>query len=1116
MKFRVLAMMILLFAAAYALAQDQGPINTPRINSTYYVGSLSGLQFYPTIQSAVTDACASGEKSVVDIPASYTGSDPISGVTGGCTNAVIKDEHNGLPTVCYAWNSTSYTINACTGGSGLPTTGGTMSGAIAFSPVSAGQTTLNNLHTAGGGPLPIPGIACDGVTDDSATINAVTNGGFGAYILPSSSQGNDNYCLATHTIHFTHNNFSLSGSVIGTNQAGTGVTEIMNNMPDASNTSYVCASNVCTVQATNSFTGNANAKLADLVSFNVPPGDNMAALNGYQAYVTSATSSQYTFNMPTTIFTGSNTTSSTTGIVADIADCQSGTGGGNPCEGVELHNIRIVSSTGLSSGVALSANGTTGGNNNNYFKLDGVFLGGFAECLTTAGTTTNAVGMGVWCAGNSKTNANSYTIEMGLPYIGGPYFSTINSSNGIFNGSCNPSGAATGAGFFRVWTGAGNTFAFNAVAGCTIGVRVGNNTAVAGSVANADVTIGDMEGTPIDVFSDSSTAVVHYHGTAGSGTGAQAPFQTTGYSLLTIDQPQGHPVGTNPPTLSASGSGSGYTATAWYFAVQGTGSGSCIPSLAATTNIPLCQMTTSTAAAITPSAGQNITITFPSQYPLTTVAGATPMYTVWRGTTATVSSMVPIATVPASALSYTSNGNETNNIAITGLTGTGPGVLSFTNTGTNNLTAGYLIDLSGFTSLAANLNGTYGIVSATGLSSTTFQLTTATTVTGTSSGVGNARLLTANPTQSTIPAASSNATNANITFTGAQYTNSTNQTYNAMAQLSNGAYVLPATFNVTFAPTCSQWNRTAVYNITPVTGADSVQQCLQTATGVYGLGPNLASVMSQVTSSSTALGNFFSITDSSAGTASTSLGAFNVTGTAAVETPVTANNQTQTSGYWVLKYCDYFSSACYGVANNGESWPHNLSLIPATIWTSGANIAGTRLYGYGSVNHGGVGVSVGYDQYMQFGSGADPAATLYFGYVPGTSTGLGHVDFTSWTSGVNLTQVIPTGSLPTMAPGAAAGSSPTCTAMTGVNMSGTLTCVTGTGTTTGILTTISFNPSVATAPIQCSLTPASATTIVPAGSVVWVSAPTTSGWVINVGGAALTASNSYRWSYSCQ
>ena len=90
MKFRILVIMILLFAAACVFAQDQGPMNTPRINSTYYVGSLSGLQYYPTIQSAVTDACASGGRSVVDIPASYTGSDPISGVTGGCTNAVDR------------------------------------------------------------------------------------------------------------------------------------------------------------------------------------------------------------------------------------------------------------------------------------------------------------------------------------------------------------------------------------------------------------------------------------------------------------------------------------------------------------------------------------------------------------------------------------------------------------------------------------------------------------------------------------------------------------------------------------------------------------------------------------------------------------------------------------------------------------------------------------------------------------------------------------------------------------------------------------------------------------------------------------------------------------------
>ena len=130
--------------AACALAQDQGPMNTPRINSTYYVGSLNGLQFYPTIQSAVTDACAISNKSVVDIPASYTGVDPISGVSGGCTNAVIVDEHNGLPTICYTWQTSAYSSSgvSCAGGGGG---GGTLSISSGGTGATTAPAALSNL-----------------------------------------------------------------------------------------------------------------------------------------------------------------------------------------------------------------------------------------------------------------------------------------------------------------------------------------------------------------------------------------------------------------------------------------------------------------------------------------------------------------------------------------------------------------------------------------------------------------------------------------------------------------------------------------------------------------------------------------------------------------------------------------------------------------------------------------------------------------------------------------------------------------------------------------------------------------------------------------------------------
>ncbi len=66
--------------------------------------------------------------------------------------------------------------------------------------------------------------------------------------------------------------------------------------------------------------------------------------------------------------------------------------------------------------------------------------------------------------------------------------------------------------------------------------------------------------------------------------------------------------------------------------------------------------------------------------------------------------------------------------------GTGPGVISCTNTGTNGLASGNAITLNNFTSTMANLNTTVATVSATGLTSTTFQFTTTATVSGSASG----------------------------------------------------------------------------------------------------------------------------------------------------------------------------------------------------------------------------------------------------------------------------------------------------------------------------------------------------------------------------------------------
>lgn len=106
-----------------------------------------------------------------------------------------------------------------------------------------------------------------------------------------------------------------------------------------------------------------------------------------------------------------------------------------------------------------------------------------------------------------------------------------------------------------------------------------------------------------------------------------------------------------------------------------------------------------------------------------------------------------------------------------------------------------------------------------------------------------------------------------------------------------------------------------------------------------------------------------------------------------------------------------------------------------------------------------------------------------------------------------------TSGTPTMAPGAAAGTGPTCTSVTGGNNSGVLACTTGTAPTTGTLATITWNGTTGTAPLACQITPRNAATALTATSV-YTTAPTTTSWTIAVG-TALTLSTAYSWSYLC-
>lgn len=110
-------------------------------------------------------------------------------------------------------------------------------------------------------------------------------------------------------------------------------------------------------------------------------------------------------------------------------------------------------------------------------------------------------------------------------------------------------------------------------------------------------------------------------------------------------------------------------------------------------------------------------------------------------------------------------------------------------------------------------------------------------------------------------------------------------------------------------------------------------------------------------------------------------------------------------------------------------------------------------------------------------------------------------------------QILYSGSAPTMVAGAAAGTAPTCTTITGHNQAGVISCTTGTVPTTGTLATITFNGTLNTAPQGCTLMPRNTLTAA-AVSSVYTTAPSTTTWTI-VAAVALTLATTYSWSYQC-
>jgi len=116
---------------------------------------------------------------------------------------------------------------------------------------------------------------------------------------------------------------------------------------------------------------------------------------------------------------------------------------------------------------------------------------------------------------------------------------------------------------------------------------------------------------------------------------------------------------------------------------------------------------------------------------------------------------------------------------------------------------------------------------------------------------------------------------------------------------------------------------------------------------------------------------------------------------------------------------------------------------------------------------------------------------------------------------VTTRQVVASGATPRLIAGPAAGNGASCSTIVGANMDGVLTCKTGDlPMTNAALANIEFAGSTNVAPQGCSLMPRNAAAA-NATTTIYTTAPTNSGWSIEVGEVALKPSTTYAWSFSC-
>ncbi len=118
------------------------------------------------------------------------------------------------------------------------------------------------------------------------------------------------------------------------------------------------------------------------------------------------------------------------------------------------------------------------------------------------------------------------------------------------------------------------------------------------------------------------------------------------------------------------------------------------------------------------------------------------------------------------------------------------------------------------------------------------------------------------------------------------------------------------------------------------------------------------------------------------------------------------------------------------------------------------------------------------------------------------------------TNVVQTQQVTGTGTTPSVVAGSAAGSGASAT-VSGTPLSGVLSVTTGASLSiNSTLATIGWTLPSTTPPQGCSLMSRNAAAAAASGTI-FTGAPSGSGWTVNVGATALSASTSYAWSYQC-